>query len=1114
METTPAATGLRLALLGEPRLFVPDAPHHVLDKRDAALLAILALDGPRARKQVAALLWPEADAVKSGNNLRQRLFRLKRIAGREVVVGDRVIALTPDVEHDLTEQKQLASMATLLGGIDYGDTEALDEWVQTARTAWRSLCLRRLADVAARCEAEGRLAEALVAARQLTAEDPSSEHAHRQVMRLHHLRGDRGAALQAFEQCRVALDKTLGMPPGDETRRLASMIQSGDGQVLAVRAAVPLPVSIRRPPLLIGRSDALASLDHAWRRGRTIVLIGEAGIGKTRLTLDFVSLRAETLKVSARPGDASVPYSVLSKLLHSAVDQFPLPASPWIISELARLLPALGASAIGPLQPVRLRQAILQLIDHCIEQGVAGIVVDDLHFSDDASLDWLVAAAPEINERSLPVILASRPVESVLLRLRSANADPEAQIEELRVEPLTSGDLRHLLTSLSLDEFDVDEWTDVLHRHTGGNVMFVLETIAEMVSARMTDQASAGGALSLPIPRQVSALIQARLSNLPSEVLRLAQVAALAGQDFTPHLAAQILGVRLLDLSDAWNVLDQLNVFRDGRFAHDLLLEATVRSVPDLIRRAMHADLAREIQRQAAPAARVAEHWWQACAWSEAMSWSEKAAAEAAAVSRPAEQLHHLGRAATAADRLDRKDCGFRLRTDAIEPALLVEAADLALRRADDLVCEAATDPQRLLAQLAKAKVLLTAGRFEEGLVPAQAADDLASRLQDRGAATTAKRLQSVALAVEGRIAEGLGLLESVAGTIDEQADEHLRRDFWSDYGYVLSLADRRRDAVTAMRKSIELSTRFGDLADAMINYGNLSGQMAFLGHPEQGLEAARRSGALRTQIEDATGLSAVATQMNVGMLCAATGRCGEALDTLQDAIARFRAFGEAASTWVATAHNHLAGVWVVLGQFARARQVVASLPDSAPLMTRVRRVIVLTRAEQVSADVARVRLAEALDSLPSHFERAQRLPLALAVASTMLETEAIDQCSAIREEALAAEHVAIALSALIRKAEAARRCGRHAEAGLWASEALEVAVDVVPFDIYRGEFWWLAHQCLTAAGRSIEARHALQQGMHWIDSVLLHVPDPFRDSFLNRNPSNRQLRAASSRLV
>ena len=124
--------------------------------------------------------------------------------------------------------------------------------------------------------------------------------------------------------------------------------------------------------------------------------------------------------------------------------------------------------------------------------------------------------------------------------------------------------------------------------------------------------------MKLPAPTHVGQLIERRLDQLSAPALRLARVAALAGQDFTVELAATVLGQHALDIADAWRELEAAQVIRNNAFAHDLIYEATLRTVPQAIARVMHKDIAHFLDAHDAQPARIAGHYYEAEEWSKA----------------------------------------------------------------------------------------------------------------------------------------------------------------------------------------------------------------------------------------------------------------------------------------------------------------------------------------------------------------------------------------------------------------------------------------------------------------------------------------------------------------
>jgi DNA-binding SARP family transcriptional activator len=92
--SSAAAPRWRLELCGLPQaLSTTGAEAVVLERRDAAMLAWLAIEGPTARSRVSALLWPDEPLEAVRGRLRQRIFALKKKLGDEAVVGTLTLAL-------------------------------------------------------------------------------------------------------------------------------------------------------------------------------------------------------------------------------------------------------------------------------------------------------------------------------------------------------------------------------------------------------------------------------------------------------------------------------------------------------------------------------------------------------------------------------------------------------------------------------------------------------------------------------------------------------------------------------------------------------------------------------------------------------------------------------------------------------------------------------------------------------------------------------------------------------------------------------------------------------------------------------------------------------------
>ena len=601
---------------------LPGQPARELAPRDAALLAWLAIEGPTARARVAALLWPDSDAEAARNALRQRLFQMKRQWGLDLATGATTLALAEGVQHDL------AQADTVLGDSRLDDSEELAQWLQTER---HQRSLRQAGRWAALADAAERARDydaALTLAQQLLALEPGSEVAHRRIMRLHYLRGDRASALLAFDECERVLKHEVGTRPDTQTMALLTMIES------AVVAGPPaplrsLPPGVLRPPRLIARTAAVQQVMQPLAQGQHVLLMAEAGLGKTRLMEECAAALASqgqrVARVGARPGDAARPFSLLSRVLTALVPQ------PQVLldedrSVLSWVVPDFGPTPAGALQAGPFEAAVARVLTG---QGV--LLIDDLHFADNASIELLLRCSADPACRRW--VMALRPAEvPTALQTWRGNAGVALQAAEVVLDGLDENGIAALLDSLGVEGLDSPGLTAALQRHTGGNPQFVLETIKALLLAgegQGAERAQDFAVGNLPLPRTVGRLIHQRLRQLSPSALKLARLAAVAGQDLAPALAAHVLGQGLLDLADPWAELEAAGVLRGNAFAHDLVSEGTMETMPQVLAATLHDAVAQWLAANQGEPARIAAHLRAAGRDRDAVPWLMQAAAHA-----------------------------------------------------------------------------------------------------------------------------------------------------------------------------------------------------------------------------------------------------------------------------------------------------------------------------------------------------------------------------------------------------------------------------------------------------------------------------------------------------
>lgn len=607
-----------LHLHGRPLLRLPPERELALSARDAALLAWLALQGPTPRARLALLFWPEARTEQARGNLRQLLLRLRRHAGELVEDDKGLLRLSERV----TLAPPAAEGAELLAGVNVEAGEEFLAWLDAQREADTRSRRESLLVRARRAIEAGDLELVLAETDRLLREDPAQEEAHRLRMQAFYLRGDRAAAIAAWDDCKLALRAAFGVTPSQVTTELGQLLLASEAS--APSAPRSLPASLRRPPRRIANPGSASPVEQAWALEHAVLLVGPGGIGKSRWLDELAARSLPALSLAAQPGDA--PGALVQRLLQSL--------APATEAERLALTPLLPGSAEpcptegGAGAQRRALATLLSLVQRAADQGLCSLVIDDLQALDAVSRLALQALLRAWLAGELPLRLL------LGARLHELDAAGEALLEPLRasgrcllqrLDGLNPAQLHELLQGLALplDPTLLPALAEALHRHLGGNPAFVLESLKALWLCGLEDWRPGD---PLPVPPSLRESVQRRLSRLSDQALQLAQLAAVARAQFSVPLAAQALQRPALALAPLFAELEAAQVFEAGRFAHDLVAEAVGASLPDSLRPALHRQVAELLIALQGDAQGIAEHLDAAGSPREAAAWHRRAA--------------------------------------------------------------------------------------------------------------------------------------------------------------------------------------------------------------------------------------------------------------------------------------------------------------------------------------------------------------------------------------------------------------------------------------------------------------------------------------------------------
>ena len=257
-----------------------------------------------------------------------------------------------------------------------------------------------------------------------------------------------------------------------------------------------------------GRAAELDLLCRAVRDGLTTLVVGDPGIGKTRLvaecTAEFEGDGWLVVSTSCLPLAEDMPLLPVVDGLRQlqGVGQGALlwdclqDCLPYVRDEMARLVPELtssstsGGTAAGEGPRQRLFAAVLQCWKAVYQRRPLVIIIDDLHWSDSTTRDFLTYVSAQRSPGSVPVVVTSRSgdmSDDGAAVLWSGTLVSTGRWQQIRLTPLTPRDVEELAASVASEPLSADGIA-ALVRRGDGNPFFVEQLLASGEATTLSDE--------------------------------------------------------------------------------------------------------------------------------------------------------------------------------------------------------------------------------------------------------------------------------------------------------------------------------------------------------------------------------------------------------------------------------------------------------------------------------------------------------------------------------------------------------------------------------------------------------------------------------------------------
>lgn len=558
---------INIKFFGTPYVSIGDRRIAFPSRKVEALCYYIVVNKEASREELSCMLWPDANTQAGRKNTRNAVYCLKKSLGMDVVISPQKttillnpeISISSDLELLMSNNKWIdAYTGDFLQGFTLKEEEFLENWIMSSREKYKSMYVQKLYEKIKKDFFHSSYESAEQCARRLIEIDQYDEKAYRVLMKVYSEKGMYNKAINIYNRLCLVLEKDLGIAPDIKSRMLFQKMQE-------VRNNYEIGVSAKKQNYFYGRHQELVRLISNYnsfkcgRNYKSILIIGEAGIGKTALKNRFLE------KVKADE------VFILESNCYQAESEYPL--KPWVgivgkmlkIAEIEKIqIPIIWEDIIASFFPsfaVRGRKSEVYLTGNSsvlklevLEATIASllneiskikktiVVFDDIQWIDKISMSVLSSILLHLNGGILFIGACRRGVtltiENFIIEMTKHD-----RLEKMELNRFTKAEVIDFAKKVLPDYSFNDDMYEKMFIETEGNTFFLVEYLyslrenkdLDMMSSRMTD------------------IMKSRFIGIGEEGIKMLNIASIFFDEIPVDMILEISGTdkfKLLDILD------------------------------------------------------------------------------------------------------------------------------------------------------------------------------------------------------------------------------------------------------------------------------------------------------------------------------------------------------------------------------------------------------------------------------------------------------------------------------------------------------------------------------------------------------------------------------------
>ncbi|MBB6217551.1 DNA-binding SARP family transcriptional activator [Anaerosolibacter carboniphilus] len=592
-------------------------------RKAEALFYYLLVRKQATRENLVHLFWADVDEDVAKKNLRNAVYIIKKVFEEDVLISPQraLVMLNPDIQFETDidvfmresdEQGIKAYTGAFLEGILVKDAENFEDWMFGLREQLKDTYIGKLYREIQRCLKEKKLTSVEAYCKALIKEDEFDERAYRILMHVYRKMGKYEKSIENYERLSSLLNRELAVAPDLKTIELYE-------DIMGERAQKQESEKYQEEDFFYGRRNELNWLqDYYYRfikekKGKCILLSGDAGIGKSKLLERFLQCidRQKLCVLSTQCYQAEENYLLkpwyeifiqLSKWLEREHIEIPI----FLRKSVACVFPGFVGHAeieevnvmeeIDYLKYQVAEKAIIEIFKMVSDRREVMLVFEDLHWIDDMSLSLLKNIMIMSQGKAMMVIGTSRKGHDDKLERFFIELSMRNMLGKLEIQAFSREESYEFACQYMQDgtfSYDVGEH---LYQETEGNTFFLIEYLNILRENGDTKSFSP----------KMQDILKSRFLNVSQEGKKVLAIASMFFDKVSFELLKDICDkqeLELLDLIDELQDKYLLKEIKDGEriefvFSHQKLREFIYEQLSHSKRRVLHHRIAMVLELQ------------------------------------------------------------------------------------------------------------------------------------------------------------------------------------------------------------------------------------------------------------------------------------------------------------------------------------------------------------------------------------------------------------------------------------------------------------------------------------------------------------------------------------